>query len=231
MNIRFNISGKKIGKLLRELFLSGILVVVPVAASILILIWVFSYIDNILQPIVSLVWGEPVPGVGFVFTIILILLAGVIAKNVVGRSLVRYGESLIIKVPVFRQLYTGIKQVLETFSTSDRTGFMRVVLVEFPREGMRAIGLVTNESMDPNGKKMLNILIPTAPNPTSGFLQLVREEDTIRTKISVDEAIKMIVSAGTVVPVSLKNNVQLGIPPENKGPSTTEDDPQKVTRS
>ena len=121
-----------------------------------------------------------------------------IASNIIGRRVIHYGESLLVKVPVVRQLYAGIKQILEGFSKPGKTGFMQVVLVEFPKEGMRAIGFITNESYDKSGERLLNVFIPTSPNPTSGFLEIVTEDKIIRTNISVDDALKMVVSAGRV---------------------------------
>jgi len=187
-----------LGKKLRTQFAAGILVVVPIGVTILILYWIFVRLDNILQPIIRSIWGRTFPGVGFGATLVLIYLAGVIASNIVGTRLIHYGESLLAKVPVVRQLYAGIKQILEGFSKPGKTGFMQVVLVEFPKEGMRAIGFITNESYDKSGERLLNVFIPTSPNPTSGFLEIVTEDKIIRTNISVDDALKMVVSAGRV---------------------------------
>jgi uncharacterized membrane protein len=195
------------GKKLRGQFITGLLVTVPLGASILILIWLFTSIDNILQPIINRIVGHNITGVGFGATIILIYLAGLIARNVVGKRILRYGNSLLNRVPVFRWLYNGIKQVMESFSAPGKTGFMQVVLVEFPRKGIRAIGFVTNEITDEAGEKLLSVLIPTAPNPTTGFLQIVREEDIIRTKLSVDEAVKMVVSAGRMTPGEIQTRI------------------------
>jgi len=188
------------GKKLRGQFITGLIVIVPLGASILILVWLFTSIDNILQPVINRIAGHNITGVGFGVTVILIYLAGVIARNVVGRRILRWGNSWLNRVPVFHWLYNGIKQIMESFSAPEKTGFMQVVLVEFPRKGMRAIGFITNEVTDETGAKLLSVLIPTAPNPTTGFLQIVREEDIIRTKISVDDAVKMIVSAGRMTP-------------------------------
>jgi len=187
-----------LGKKLRTQFAAGILVVVPIGVTILILYWIFVRLDNILQPIIRSILGRTFPGVGFGATLVLIYLAGVIASNIVGTRLIHYGESLLAKVPVVRQLYAGIKQILEGFSKPGKTGFMQVVLVEFPKEGMRAIGFITNESYDKSGERLLNVFIPTSPNPTSGFLEIVTEDKIIRTNISVDDALKMVVSAGRV---------------------------------
>jgi len=200
MEHKLGVSLGWLGRKLRGHILAGILVVVPIGVTVLILIWIFSGIDNVLQPVIKTVWGDTIPGVGFGITIVLIYLIGVIASNVLGKKLVGYGESLLAKVPGFRQIYTGIRQILLSFSAPRQAGFMQVVLVEFPRKGMRAIGFVTNESTDKAGETLLHIFVPTSPNPTSGFLQIVREDEIVRTKISVDDALKMLVSAGRVLP-------------------------------
>ncbi len=195
-------------KRLRAQFMAGILIVVPAAASILILIWVFTTIDNILQPIIRAIAGHDIPGVGFGVTVVLIYIAGVIARNVIGNRILKYGDSLMSRVPLFRGLYLGIRQIIESFSAPKKTGFMQVVLVEFPRKGIRSVGFITNEITDSNEKKLLSVLIPTSPNPTSGFLQIVREEDVVRTRISVEDALKMIVSAGRMTPLEVQAKLQ-----------------------
>lgn len=187
-----------IARELRTHFIAGILVVVPLAVTIWIFVWLFNWIDGFLQPLITQIFGRPIPGIGFGITLVLIYLIGVIVSNFVGRRLVRYGESILAKIPLAWQLYNGVKQILQSFSEPGKTGFMQVVLVEFPRKGMRTIGFITNESYDKSGERLLNIFIPTAPNPTSGFLQIAREEEVIRTNISVEEALRMVVSAGRV---------------------------------
>ena len=178
----------------------GIITVVPIGATIWILYWIFVAINNVLQPLIKVVWGHTVTGVGFGIAIVLIYLAGVIASNVVGKRLIRYAESALPWMPVVRQLYTGTKQILESFSVTRGTGLMQPVLTEFPRKGMRVIGFVTNELCDEPGKKLFTVFIPTSPNPTSGFLQIVGEDEIIRTDISVENALKMVISAGRISP-------------------------------
>jgi uncharacterized membrane protein len=199
---------EKWGRKLRDQFVAGILVVVPLGATILILVWLFNSIDNILQPVFNHFFGTNIPGAGFGTTVVLIYVVGVIARNIFGRRIIRYGESILNKVPIFRYLYSGIRQVLESFTSPDKTGFMHVVLVEFPKPGMRAIGFVTNELKGIDGDKLISVLIPTAPNPTTGFLQIVKEKDVIHTKITVDEALKMIVSAGRLTPAEVASKIQ-----------------------
>jgi len=192
------ISASRVGRKLRAQFITGIVIVVPIGAAILILRWLFLTIDNILQPAAESLLGYTIPGLGFGITVVLIYLTGAVATNVIGRRLIRYGESLLARVPLFRYLYTGIKQILQSFATPREGGFLQVVLVEFPKKGMRAIGFVTSESRVKSGEKLLSVFIPTSPNPTSGYLEIVRENDVIRTNISVDDALKMVLSAGKV---------------------------------
>ena len=191
-------SRKQVGKRLRAQFITGILIVVPIGAAILILRWLFFSIDNILQPVAESLLGYTIPGLGLGITVVLIYLTGVVATNVIGRRLIGYGESLLARVPLFRYLYTGIKQILQSFATPREGGFLQVVLVEFPKKGMRAIGFVTSESRVESGEKLLSVFIPTSPNPTSGYLEIVRENDIIKTDISIDDALKMVLSAGKV---------------------------------
>ena len=188
----------RVGKKLRTQFGAGILVIVPIIITVLLLVWLFGYIDNIAQPVAKSLLGRTIPGLGFALTVVLIYLTGVVATSVIGKRLVGYIESLLARVPLFRYLYTGIKQIMVSFTTSGETKFLQVVLVEFPKKGMRVLGFVTSESRLESGEKLLTVFIPTSPNPTSGYLEIVRENDIIRTNISIDDALKMVLSAGKV---------------------------------
>jgi len=187
-----------LGKRVRSHFLTGLLVVIPLMATLLILKWLFEWVDDILQPVIRGVFGRPLYGVGFLSTVVLVYIAGFATTHFGGRRLVVFGESLLARVPIVRQVYNGIKQIVESFALPRGTGFMEVVLVEFPRKGMYMLGFVTNEELDSAGRRMANVFVPTAPNPTSGFLQILPAEDLIRTTIPVDDALKMVVSVGRV---------------------------------
>ena len=188
----------RVGKKLRRQFGAGILVIVPIVITIMILVWLFGYIDNIAQPVAESLFGRTIPGLGFALTVVLIYLTGVVATSVIGKRLVGYIESLLARVPLFRYLYTSIKQIMVSFTAPSETKFLQVVLVEFPKKGMRVLGFVTSESRVESGEKLLTVFIPTSPNPTSGYLEIVRENDIIRTNISIDDALKMVLSAGKV---------------------------------
>ncbi len=193
-----------LGRKFTTQFLAGILVLAPIGATALILIWIFVSIDNILQPLLRLFLGHSITGIGFGIAVALIYVTGLVASNIGGKRLVRYGQSLLSRVPIVRPLYTTLKQILESFSPTGQAGFMQTVLVEFPRKGMRSIGFITNELPSQSGKKLLNIYIPTAPNPVSGFLQVLSEDEVIRTNIPINEAMKMIISAGKISPQELQ---------------------------
>jgi uncharacterized membrane protein len=197
------------GKQLRGQFMAGILVIVPVGATVLILVWLFNSIDNILQPVISAIFGHNIAGVGFGVTVILIFIVGVIARNIIGKRIIRYGESLLAKVPVFKQFYNSFRQILQSFAAPDKTGFMQVVLAQFPKDGMWTIGFITNELVQQDGEKLVNVFIPTSPTPWSGFFQILKERDIIRTTISVEDAIKMVVSCGRMVSEEARKNIQI----------------------
>jgi len=188
----------RVVKKLRIQFGAGILVIVPIIITILILVWLFNYIDNIAQPVANSLLGRTIPGLGLALTVLLIYLTGVVASSVMGKRLVNYIESLLARVPLFRYLYTSIKQIMVSFTTSSETKFLQVVLVEFPKKDMRVLGFVTSESRVESGEKVITVFIPTSPNPTSGYLEIVKENDIIRTNISIDDALKMVLSAGKV---------------------------------
>ena len=181
-------------------FLAGILVIVPLAATLLILKWLFDTVDGILDPVIEAILGRQIPGVGFGIIIVLIYLTGLIASNFIGRKVIQRGEDLLEDVPMVREIYGTFKQILESIMLPHKGGFREVVLVEFPRPGMKTIGFVTNRIKDTAGRKLVNVYIPTTPNPTSGYLEILPEEDVIITDIPVDEAIKMVVSGGMVCP-------------------------------
>ena len=179
-------------------FLAGILIILPLGLTAWILVWIFTWMEDLVQPALKTFFHLEIPGIGFAIAAALILLVGVIASFVLGRRLLRFGDYLFGRVPLAGNLYAGIRQITQSFSEPRKTGFMQVVLIEFPRRGARTIGFITNESADEEGKKLFNVFVPTAPNPTSGFLQIVEESEIIRTDVSVDDALKMVVSGGRI---------------------------------
>ncbi|APV44546.1 hypothetical protein Dform_01214 [Dehalogenimonas formicexedens] len=198
------------GKNLRRNFLAGLLVLVPVTIVIFVILWFFHAIDGILQPVIRLLFGHTITGLGFAITFVLIYLVGVLASNIVGRRIIQFGEWLVCKLPVLGQLYNAAKQAMSSISGLSRTkaAFREVVLIEYPRKGLRSIGFVTNEIIDSGGRKLTAVYLPTTPVPTSGWLILVTDDQLIRTDISVDTAMKMVISGGIASPPELGARVK-----------------------
>ncbi len=185
--------------------LTGVIIITPLVVTVLVMLWLFNFIDGILRPVLEPVLGAyVVPGVGLIVLLILVYLIGLLATNVLGRRFIEYAESMVNKLPVVREVYNTVRRVLDSITLPQKTGgFKEVVLVEFPRAGMRTIAFVTGRIHDSAGREMLNLYIPTAPNPTSGFFEISYPEQVTKTSMSVDSAMKLILSAGVVTPAIL----------------------------
>jgi len=184
----------------RDILIAGLVVTVPIGLTIWIFAWLFTQIDQLLRPLVKLVFGREIVGVGFGVILIIMLIIGAIATNNLGKRIIRWGESLLGKIPITRTIYDGIRQIIQSFSDPGKTGFMQVVMVQYPRKGVYTIGFVTNEHIDEAGKKLVNVFVPNSPNPMTGFLHIFDDVDVIRTSITIEEGLKMVVSAGRMSP-------------------------------
>ena len=180
-------------------FTIGVITITPAFITLWVLWWIFNNIDNILQPAIRAIFGNNIPGLGFAISMFFILMVGLIASNMVGRKIIHYVEMVIPFMPIIRTIYGGVKQIVDSFSGPKRKSGMRPVLTEFPRKGMKTLAFVTNEIETEDGK-IFTVFVPTSPNPTSGFLQVVNETEVTPVNISMDEALRMVVSAGRVVP-------------------------------
>jgi uncharacterized membrane protein len=200
---------KRLGEALRRYLVAGVLAFAPLGITIWAVAWIIQRLDNLLLPSVLAMFGletpTRVPLVGAVFTLVVILLMGVVARHLFGGELVRAWENLLSRVPVARNIYAGVKQLFEAiFRQTDQSQFNRVVLVEYPRRGIYAIAFTTGPSHGRlaviGGKQMINCFLPTTPNPTSGYYLLVPEEDLQEVNLSVEDAFKLVMSAGLVSP-------------------------------
>ncbi len=182
--------------------IAGFFVTVPAIATAWIL-WVFwSKIDDIFAPMYARIFGRPVPGLGFLTAVAIIFLMGTIARNVVGRRVLAIGDMLLSKVPVFGRVYPSVKMLIDAFSPERRSSFKAVVLVQHPREGGYAFGFVTSEMLleTPEGKhEMATVFVPTN-NLYLGDIVVVPKVDVIATGLTVEEGIRIILSAGTAAP-------------------------------
>ena len=198
---------------LRNIFITGILITVPVAFTLFILNFLFKLLDNLVVPwfIKTLIRiGTPIPedfrlpGLGLILIVLLIFVIGVLTQSFLGGKLVQLGEMIVDHIPVVRSIYTGAKQVVTTIAEADTKAFRKVVLVEFPRKGIYSLGFITGytegEVQELTNAKLVNVFVPTTPNPTSGFLVFVANEDIIELTMTVEDGIKFIISVGIVTP-------------------------------
>ncbi len=185
-------------------FLTGLLVLMPTVLTVYVLYRIFRWVDGILAPITVRHPYLDIPGLGFIGVIVIILLAGVVGGGFFGRTLFRWVEGGLEKIPMVRSIYVAIKQVSEVFLKQERTVFKEVVLVQYPRPGVYVIGFVTStwrfRGADGAERDFVTIFLPTTPNPTSGLFIMVRRDEALPSELSVEDAMKMVISGGAVVP-------------------------------
>ncbi len=185
---------------IRRIFISGLFALIPVVITGWVITVVFNALDVWLQPAIRLVAGQALPGAGFVATILLIYLLGLIANNVVGRRILLAWEKFIGSIPVVKGLYGGVKQVAEAFGPQSKDQFREVVLVEFPNPNSFAIGFATLALEAPGIGPARYVFVPTTPNPTSGYLLIVPRAKLRPLAISVEDGLKLVISGGVVGP-------------------------------
>lgn len=197
---------------IRKCFISGILVWVPVVVTIVVVKFLLGVLNQSLlllppeyQPDVLL--GVHVPGAGVFITLAVIFVTGVLAANYVGGKLVSFSDAIMARIPFVRSVYLGVKQVVQTIVTPGGDSFRKVLLVEYPKEGVWTIAFQTGEvnkqvegSLGWQETSMISYFVPTTPNPTSGFLMMAPRENVVELDISVDQALKMVISLGVVQP-------------------------------
>lgn len=190
---------------LKSRFIAGFFFTVPVFATGWLLWKFWSGIDDIFAPMYSRIFGRPVPGLGFVTAVGVILLMGIIARNVVGRRVLGWADRLLLRVPIYRRLYPSVKMLIDSFSPERRSAFRAVVLVQHPRPGEYAFGFVTSElTLDTvEGKReMVTVFVPSN-NLYLGDITVVPRTDVIATGLPVEEGLRIILSAGTATPPRL----------------------------
>ncbi len=200
--------GRRVIGHLKGKMAAGLLVVIPVGVTIFILRFLFNLADGVLAPYIrraaeSLFGpGGPsyIPGLGMVIGILVIYFSGLVASNVLGRRLVDTWDRMLSRIPLVKSIYTSSKQLISVFSKGGRNSFRKAVYVEFPKEGTFSIAFITNSATTPSGKTYFTVFIPTSPNPTSGYVLILEEHKVYPTGFSVEEAMKVIMSGGMVVP-------------------------------
>ncbi len=195
---------------LRNYFLTGIVVIGPIGLTIWLTLQIVGFIDNTVRTLVPARYenllSSGIPGLGVVISVVGLMLVGFVTANFLGRTLIAYAEQLVDRMPVVRSVYGALKQIFETVLAQSSTSFREVVLVEYPRKGIWAMAFVTGETkgevQDITEGEVVNIFLPTTPNPTSGFLLFVPRRDLVILQMTVEEGIKLVISGGLVAPPS-----------------------------
>ena len=205
-------------KNIRRKLVAGLLVVFPIFITFIIIKFLFGLIGGILSPVVEkafiLLGSSPkgtvddfvVTSIAFILTFSALYFIGVIATNFFGKLILNFFEAILNKTPIIKNIYTSSKKLIEIISLPSRQSFKRVVIVEYPRVGMKAFAFVTGNIKTKDGAELTSIFVPTTPNPTSGFLIYLPEDDIIETSMDIEEGMKLIISGGILVPEHLELN-------------------------
>jgi uncharacterized membrane protein len=206
----------KLNRRIRNVFITGLLITLPIALTYFILQFLFKNLDA-LSPVFTKVLidlgapipeGYRIPALGLVITLLIVLAVGWFTTNFFGKRLILLGENIVGKIPFVRRIYKGSKQVVQSIAHADTRAFRKVVLIEFPRRGMLAIGFVTGEArgevQENTCDDVLNVFVPTMPNPTSGFLVFAPPEELTEIDMSIEDGVKYVVSGGIVNTERLK---------------------------
>ncbi|MFQ5751175.1 MAG: DUF502 domain-containing protein [bacterium] len=206
-----------IGKKLRVYFFTGLLVLVPLVLTGYIIWNLFLAIDGILRGFAYNfileqfgveIGTKRVPGIGFITLLLIIILTGIIARNYFGRKIVNFGDKIVQRIPLINRVYGAIKQISQAFFTSKREVFKKPILFEYPRRGIYSIGFYTQDTRGPVQEALdedvVSIFLPTTPNPTSGFLLFVPKSEIIELNLTIEEALKLVISGGAIVPSNTK---------------------------
>ncbi|MFV2093163.1 MAG: DUF502 domain-containing protein [Hyphomicrobiales bacterium] len=201
---------------LRSYFFTGLVIAAPISITIYVTWWFIGFVDNWFKPLIPAQYNPEqflpfsVPGFGLLIALFLLTLLGALAANLFGRTVVRYGEQLLNRMPLVRNLYRALKQIFETVASQSSSTFRDVALIEYPRRGLFAIAFVSTDTKGEiieianDGKPMVSVFLPTTPNPTSGFLLFVPKEDIKILNMSVEDGAKLVISAGLITPDEVK---------------------------
>lgn len=201
--------GHPVLRWLRRSLVAGLLFWAPLLASVWVVRTLVATMDRSLV-LLPPAWrpeallGFPLPGLGLVLALLVLLVTGIVVANILGRRLVALGEAVVHRIPLVRSIYSAVKQLLETFLSTDSKSFRRVLLIEYPRKGLWTLAFQSGEAkgelQQKTERRVLTLFVPTAPNPTSGFVLLVPAEEVVELDMSVEEGLRMIISLGSVAP-------------------------------
>lgn len=196
-------------KYLRNIFITGLFVLVPIFVTLSIVIWLFNRVDAVFREPLERFLGFPLVGIGFILTILIILITGFVSTNLLGKKIILFTENIFKKIPLVNTVYISMKQLTNTLFTSQKNAFKSAVLVEYPSKGIYVIGFITADAPEEINLKvqspLKSVFIPTTPNPTSGMLVMIPEEKIQFLNLSIEAAVKLIISGGILLPENQKN--------------------------
>lgn len=199
----------------KKYFIAGLLVWLPIWATYFIIKFLVDLMDKTLsliphryQP--DQLLGVHIPGLGFVFTVAILFLTGLLMANFIGHRLVAGWEKLLSRIPLIRSIHAAVKQVSHALLHPSGNSFRKVLLIQYPREGIWSIAFLTSDKFNaaPGDEPMVTVFVPTTPNPTSGFLTIVPKKDTTELDVNVEEALRMVISLGVVLPDAMTKPIQ-----------------------
>lgn len=183
----------------KRIILTGLIAMLPFAATLWILQLIFSFLEGLTAPILRR-FGIEIPGMGLILTLVMIFFLGLFITNIVGRRLYNWGERILHNIPMVSTIYSTIKQITNAFSGARVNSFRQVIFIQYPRKGLWTMSFVTNESKNDSGEEYYHVFVPTTPNPTSGVFTIVPKKEAIHTNLSIEEGLKAIISGGILDP-------------------------------
>ncbi|MEC7622514.1 MAG: DUF502 domain-containing protein [Candidatus Neomarinimicrobiota bacterium] len=184
-------------QIIKRRIFAGLIALMPIMATYWIIKLLFEFLDRLAQPLLAVI-GIQIPGLGIILTILFIFIIGLFVTNVLGRTILKWSEIIVARVPIVSTIYNSIKQITGAFSGSTAKSFQRVILIEYPRRNLWTMAFVTNESKNKKGDIFYHLFVPTTPNPTSGVFIIVPKKDAIHPNISVESGLRTIVSGGII---------------------------------
>jgi uncharacterized membrane protein len=196
-------------KAIRRYFIGGLLVWLPIWATYVVVRFLVDIMDSSIN-LLPHQYRTDIPGIGFILTIIILFVTGLLVTNFIGTKIIDFWESLLSRIPLIRSIYTAVKQVTEAVLQPSGKSFRKVLLIEFPRKGLWSLAFQTSEVPfhAPDEQEYMTVFVPTSPNPTSGFLMVVRTDEVIEVDMTVEEGLKTIISIG-VANVSSKTEFEM----------------------
>lgn len=216
---------------LRNYVITGAVVLVPVVLTWYVLAAMFRFLDGLTARWVIRWIGHPVPGLGMLVTVAIVVVTGILTRSFIGHRVITFGQSIIARMPIVRSVYVTIRQIVDAFAMTDQNAFKRVALIEYPRKGIWSIAFLTSSGLpvasEALGQELVSVFLPTTPNPTSGFLLLLPRKDVRLMDISVEDGLKLVISGGVFSPGNPPSHAEGQVGTAAAGTAAIEEEPKQ----